>query len=136
MRLWLKINWGSSAIGTKVIFCFSFVSYNAAIGNESVSNRLYMMTSSRDKGFIQISSDHPNIDAYLPCTLNTAPLLQINRLVWHYSSGTYRSVNVCIILRQVKSNVNAPLRQRVTLICAHKLKKLPLDNFHLRDIFM
>jgi len=40
---------------------------------------------------------------YLPRALNTAPLPQINRLLWHYSSGTYRSVNVCIVLRQVRA---------------------------------
>lgn len=91
-----------TVFASKVMFCFH-PQADAVIGNESVSNKLYMMTSSRDKGFIQISSDHPSIDAYLPRTLNTAPLQQINRLVWHYSSGTYRSVNVCIILRQVRA---------------------------------
>lgn len=82
----------------KVIFCFHLQLLGM---NPSAINS--MMTSSRDKGFIQISSDHPSIDVYLPRTLNTAPLLQINRLVWHYSSGTYRSVNVCIISRQVRA---------------------------------
>lgn len=35
---------------------------------------------------------------------------KINRLVWHYSSGTYRSVNVCGVLRQSRSNVRGPRR--------------------------
>lgn len=66
-----------------------------------------MMTSSRDKEFIQISSDRPSIDVHPTRTLNTGPLPQINRLVWHYSSGTYRSVDVCA---PSKSNVRAQFR--------------------------
>ena len=126
-----------TTFGSRAIFYFHEWA-NTVIGNESVSSKLHMMTSSRDKGFIQISSDHPSIDAHLPFTLNTAPLLQINRLVWHYSSGTYRSANVCSALRQVRATLAcSPLSdQLMTLICAHKLKKLPLDNFHLCDIFM
>lgn len=75
----------------KVILLFIKNSQLSEINNLTI---LHMMTSSRDKGFIQIRSEYWRV----PTTTN--PLLQINRLVWHYSPGIYRSGNVCIVLRQ------------------------------------
>lgn len=104
LKPWMDLLWGTSISQEPQRPFSAFICrLDIVIGNESVIYKPHMMTSSRDKGFIQISSDHPSIDVYLPCTLNTAPLLQINRLVWYYSSGTYRSVNVCSTLRQVRA---------------------------------
>lgn len=79
------------ADGSKVILLFIINSHILEINNPTI---LHMMTSSRDKGFIQIWSEYWRV----PTT--TTPLQQMNRLVWHYSPGIYRSVNVCIALRQ------------------------------------
>lgn len=136
MSLWINKNHPRGRSLHQRSFGVSTCGLDARIGNESVSNNLYMTTSSGDKGFIQISSDQPGIDACPPCALHAAPLPQMNRSAWHYSSGTYRSVDVCIALRQVRATFTGGGCVCVTLIRAHKLKKLPLDNFHLRDIFM